>query len=558
MTARSLPILVSLLLLPLPSVGQQTAKVRRYLEQIHHQLAPGWAEVQQLAAERYPAGHAVNDKTLWAEVALRLDDAPGGLSLSRGSGNHLFDNSALRVMSWARRKMGPLPGGMPEGDAVLSWRFFRDGRGCEPGHARLVVRPHSPQRLLARALLRKDWRRARQIVQRHRADRRLKRLLGDAGLSCDDPQIQVLSLEIASSARIEAALASTPRLWTDGLRVLEQRRAAAVLTRMLSREAQPPASWRKAAPPINIPHVLQLMAVLDRIEAPLPGEVALRLVAHPRVEVASEVISVSRDRAVLDAAKKAWSAHPGMTGVVAVRRCALQDREAVGAVRKALAGKGRSLTLAALERFPLGDLAPDVANLVRDARTPPAQRVRAIRVLAKMPGFPLVPLYLALRAAQPQVQIAALEVLGRVQANKKAVTYRVAELGYRASGPVGTAALAAQARLGYEPFQSDVIRLMKRLSVRQRAQVVASLWGYGDVLVPTLKGMAEHGEPLIRAAALSSLERIQTEEARKALSVVKRGPGTRSAGQRPVDAAQQTDLLHLIRLATSASPSPGS
>lgn len=552
MTQRLSSVLIICCLATAARADERPADVQSYLQAVHRQLASSWAEVQDLATRQFPATHSVNRAGLWAEVELGLDQ--GGrcvrLRLSHGSGEHIFDNSAMRVAASLRGEHPPLPAGQGEGRAVLFWRFHRDARGCGPAGARLVLHRFSPGELLVRALEGKDWSRARQVLQQHGDNPTLVGILGDAGLDSDDRRLRMRALEIATTGRIEAVLQASPddALWSKGLKVLEQSRAADALIRLLQGEVQPPVAWRQVQRPVNAKRVLELVRTLGRLDAPLPGALATRMLTSSDRQLATEAIYLTSNPTALLVARKAWAADPGMTGVVAVRwRVLSNDPKAERAIRTALAGKGRGPTLLALKRFPMPGLTPDVSELVKSTRTPWRDRVLAIQTFARIPGHSLVPLYIALRADRPEVQIAALQVVGEATGNTRSVTFRVAEVAYKTGGPVGAAALAAQSRLGHEPFRADVLRLMRRLSTGDQAVVVASLWGYGEAAMPTLRALARHEDSRIRAAVVASLKHIDTDEARQLLAATQ---ARRSTTQTPPEPAGGA-LMELIQLATN-------
>jgi hypothetical protein len=523
-----------------PFPDGQPEEVRAYLSQVYAQLQPWWHVALKKASSSYPDDHCVNNKTLEAEVVLRFEgDAarPSERSVQRRSGCALFDETVLGVFAWVRQ-LPPRPASLArEGRLVLRWRFFRDERGCEPAFANLEVAPYPPEEDLSRALARKDWARAREVIAEHRAPSVLE-VLARVGLASAEPRVRRLALGIASAERVQQVLREdrSAKTWGAGVRALEAHRGGAILVGLLKEVA----AAKDASDAARIQRVLDALRRLQH----KPSAAALdALLVHAAPAVVLAGLELAQDATVLARARPAHKGNAGMTGALATRWCSLNpDPAAERAVRQALAGPGRTMTLTALERFPLSGLTKEVAELVRAPGTSAVDRVLAIRVLARLPEAPLAALYLALNAKEAEVQIAAAKALGDTKTDRRPPTYRLSRLSQRASGPVAAAALAAQARLGYAPFLREVLRRMRALSAEEQATVVSSLWGYGEAVVPELDKLAR--QPQLREAAVASLCRIPGDAARQACDRAGRAAAPASA-----PASQPGPLEQLLLLA---------
>jgi hypothetical protein len=488
--------------------------VQEYLSKLYEQIQPWWHAGLKKAGSSYKKDHCVHDKSLEAVVVVRFDDndKPGRRTVERPSGCKLFDETAISLLEWLR-DIPPRPRSLAgkEGRLLLRWRFHRDGRGCEPAYAALDVEARPPEERLTRALASKDWGKAHQVLVESRSPSVLA-VLAEAALKSDEPRARRLALGIATTARIEAVLQAdgTIETWLKGIKVLESRRADAALAHL----AQTKAAARKAT---DVPHLKLLIDTLKRRGARPAPAVLDALLTHPTRDVVLEAFALVKATMALKRVRKAWKKNAGMTGALAVRWCSL-DREpaAQKALLKLLAGEGRNQILRALVRYPLPFVVDDLAALIRSS-APAADRVLAIRVLAKIKGAPRKALHAALLSKAPGVQIAASRALGLVPDKKPATTYRLADVARRTRDhDVIAAALAAMARLGVEKTRRDLMYLMARLPVAERGPILANMWAYGKPAVRVLVREAKKSPALIEPA-MASLRRIQSDAARRAL-----------------------------------------
>lgn len=488
--------------------------VRGYLTTLYGQLQPWWYVALKKAQQSFSSDHCVNDRSLEADVEVQLDDAdrPAKQALQRASGCKLFDETALSVLQWMQ-KIPPRPKSLAgEGRLRLRWRFFRDKRGCEPAFARLELVPFSPEERISRALGRKDWIAARQALEEAGRSPAVLAVLARVGLGSEEPAVRRAALGVASTEQVMAMLLKdrTAAMWAAGVRVLEARRAEGTLAGLLKELA-------RLARGSDAPRIEQLLQALGRLRAPVP-EVALdALLLHPAPAVLLAALDRVDGTQPLARARSALKKSPERMGALAARWCSLQeDAKAAQVVRWSLGGPGRTLTLEALLRHPVPGMVKDLEALVR-AETPAPDRVLGIRVLSKIEAAPLASLRIALAAGPPEVKIAAARALGLAQRDRVASTYRLTAVAKSSRGEVAAACFAAQAMLGYEPFRRELLRLTRRLPEGQRAEVVASLWGYGEAAVPDLVRIARGAKGPLLEAVHASLRKIPGDAARKAL-----------------------------------------
>lgn len=513
--------------------SSQPEQVRAYLAAAHELMKDGWDEVRANAAAIFPPRHAANQPDRLALLELRIDPhgKPAGLRVVSSSGFLPFDNSALRVMSWVKQ-MPPLPESLGQGHVVLRWAFHRDQRACNPIYAKLIVHPFTPEEGMRQALSRRQWGRASQLLADHPGHPGLLALVADVGLGSRDPRVRRMALRMAPATQIRATLADPdvdPATWSTGLRVLEQRHEEAVITSLLMREVLPSTNWRQPAAAAAKPRtrrIGQLIRALSRLKAQIAGDLLHRLLTVGDRDVALATLLLVHTAAPLLKARKAWAKDPSMTTALAVRCLSIgPDKAAEKVVRWALGTQHREAALRALLRFPVPRVMDAVEALVKSDRTPTTARALAAEVMGRSDGSSVATLYFALRASDPQVQIAAARALGKIgrKSKKKAITYRLSDLAYRGRGKVTAVALACQARVGaagMDAFRKDLLRRASRLRKEHKALVVGSLWGYGPAVVPRLVELLDDPSPLVRAAAVRSLKRIGGPAARGALAKV--------------------------------------
>jgi TonB family protein len=514
--------------------SSQPKQVRTYLDAAHKLMKDGWDEVRANAAAMFPPGHAANQPDRQTLVELRIDPhgKPARLRVVSSSGFRPFDNSALRVMSWVKQ-MPALPESLGQGHVVLRWAFHRDQRACNPIYAKVIVHPFTPEEGMRLALDRHQWGRASQLLADHPGHPGLLALVAEVGLSSYDLRVRRMALRMAPAPQIRATLADPgvdPSTWSVGLRALEQRREEAAITSLLRQEVLPSSNWRQpagaAAAKPRTRRISQLIRSLSRLKAQISGDLLHRLLTDRDHDVALATLPLVHTAAPLLRARKAWAKDPTMTSALAVRRLSLGPDKAVEkVVRWALGTKHREAALRALLRFPVPRVMDAVEALVKSDKTPTTARTLAAAAMGHGTCSSIAPLYIALRASDPQVQIAAARALGKIgrRGKKKAITYRLSDLAYRGRGKVTAVALACQARVGaagMDAFRKDLLRRSRRLRKDHKALVVGSLWGYGPVVVPRLVKLADDPSPVVRAAAVRSLKRIKGPAAKGALAKV--------------------------------------
>ena len=487
-----------------PDTRDVPAALRGYFDAIHRQLAPRWTgEVVARAEAWLPPSHPANDPRRMTEVRVELDivGQPRLLRVSRGSGYEPFDASALQAMASLRTFPAPPP--HLRGIAVVHWRFHRDARGCSPRWARLDMRPFTPHESLQLALARGDLRQAEQLLREHPADARLVALVAEAGLATARPELHRLALPLASSGRVEELLRRSevsPAVWKVGLAVLISRGEQAALLELLGQRRSLPATGADGD------RLLELLSALRSCQGRLPGPQLRALLADDDARVMLAAAALAPAAALLDTPLRRWRHRPDVTGPLSVRRFQLGGAGALEVIRRALTGAGARATLAVLREDFLPDLEPEIRALAQQARAPRAVRVAALELLAGR-GL-VVPLYLALRERDPALQIAAARALGAARGNQLALSYRLAEVAFKASGELAAEALASLVRVGDERFRGDTLRHLRRLRPLDQARVVAWLWRYGDGVVPLLTGLLEHPVTALREAARRSLSRL--------------------------------------------------
>jgi len=506
--------------------------IRGYLTAVYDQIQPWWYVAVKKAQQSFSADHCVNDQALEADVEVQLDEAdrPAKQALQRASGCKLFDETALSVLQWMQ-KIPPRPKSLAgDGRLRLRWRFFRDKRGCEPAFARLELVPFRPEERMSRALERKDWVAARQALKDAGRSPAVLAVLARVGLGSQDPAVRRAALGVASTEQVMAMLLKdrTAPMWDAGVRILEARRAPGTLSGLLKELSHLGRVEDGAL-------LVQLLQALGRLRAPVPQVALGALLLHPAPAVMLAALDRVDDTQPLAQVRSALKKQPERMGALAARWCSLkEDAKAAQVVRWSLGGPGRTLTLEVLLRHPVPGMAKDLEALVR-AETPAPDRVLGIRILAKIKAAPLTSLRVALAASSPEVKIAAARALGLAQRDRVASTYRLAKVAKSSRGEVAAACLAAQAMLGYEPFRRELLRLARRLPEGQRAEVVASLWGYGEAAVPDLVRIARGAKGPLVEAAQASLRKIPGDAARKALDELPPPPAKppRPSGPQP-------------------------
>lgn len=517
-----------------PAKGDTTTKsytlntqdgILKYLRTIHKQLNDPWRNGVLIdAAKLLPPDHPANQPDLMAEIKMQLNEQgqPAGIKIFKSSGCNVFDNSALRVMSLLK-KLPPLPAQFDEGYFALHWKFFRDSRACDPQFAKFIFTPLAPEEYLRRALNREDIQLALQILEENGGKESLLVIIGEAGLASSNPQIRKLALQVASPTRVQAVLETEEAsdIWEAALKALVERKISAPLLNILDQLLHPAPAWKGGItnkPTGDIPQrIKEVLRALAKIPVTLPDSLAQQLLTHENVEVVQGAAALVGNLAILDKVIKRLRQNLATVGPLAVRKRSITaDPKAEQLVRAALAGNGKISTLEALSNYPLPVFAAEIEALVKSGKTPPNVRIKAIEALAKLKSAP-VPLYIALRADQAEVQMAAIKALREFPGKKLVASYRLADVAFQSKGAVAAEALTSLATLAEDHFREDTLRRMRYLDGAGQAKVAGVLWHYGETVVPILIKLLKSSHSEVRQAAMFSLARIPSEQAQEAL-----------------------------------------
>jgi TonB family protein len=504
--------------------------VKRYITEIHNRIHHRWVELLVKCRMWLPPGHPANRPGLKAVVELRLDEdgQPDKLRVYKSSGFKPFDDSAKGVMSTVD-KLPPLPREAGEGYGVIRWTFHRDPElSCSASHATLGVEAFPPQVALRRALSRRDWKRAREVLSQHRDDPQVVATLVEAGLRSGDPGVQRLAVRRATTPRILAIVVDHPSraLWREGVATLAARREKKVLVTVLRELLGVGAKGRK----VSASRVLATLDALHRLRVALPADLLPPLLQSGRDRVTVNTLCLVHDAATLGSVAPLAKKRSSLDVALRARRCALGACETLDELTAVLDGRNARVALAVINRCPTHRLAAAVAALAKRDSAPAKLRVLAIEALAgiareqhraKKDIKPVVfALYTTLRSSDERIQLATVEALGRARFLQTSISYRLTDVAYhgKVTRRAATRAVVSIIRLGVPRFQADVQYLANRLPPADRAAVVRELWRYGDSVVLQLVKLHEGSDPALRRAAAASLARIPTDRARRALA----------------------------------------
>ena len=505
----------------------RSADEARYLAAIHKMIQPRWGQVLINCQALLPKSHPANDLGRVTEIEVHLSDNGQlkRLRIRRTSGNNPFDNSALATMSRIS-KYPALPARLQNGHVELRWRFHRDSRACEPRHVGVVLHPLTPEEAFSRALIRKQWETARQIMRQHSSRQTIISILAEAGLSSRDVGLNMLALRIAPKQRLLAVLENETSMkrWGQVLDVLASRNGRSEIIDHLRWVARPVSRVDGAAhAALEARKVAAILATLDRMGARAPAALVNQLLGRKDAAVVLAAAPMASDAAALSAALKTFIKDPTLAGPLAVYRLALgPDAFAQAVAAKALGHKRAMATLRALQRVPVRSLAAQLEPLVRSNSTDAALRVAAIKALVKVADAP-APFYSAMNADNMQVKVQAIRALGHFKKNTTGICYRLSTIGMKNRNEIGAEALASVARIGSPQFLGAMAYMTGRQPTKNKAVIIASYWGFGEAAVPLLNKLARHDDPRVREAAQKSLARI-TGKAPSASPVVQSSP----------------------------------
>ena len=484
----------------------------KYLAAIHKMIQPRWQQVLVNAQALLPSSHPANDPGRVTEIEVHLDNN-GQLKrirIRRSSGNNPFDNSALATMTRIS-KYPALPAQLQNGHLELRWRFHRDTRACQPTHVGVVLHPLTPEEAFSRALSRKQWESARQILQQNPGRQTLKSILAEAGLSSKDSRLNMLALRVAPRQRLLALLENETSMkrWKSALDVLASRKGQSEIIAHLKWVARPVSRLNGSAKTsLEAKKIAAVLAVLTRMGVKAPAALVNGLMSRKDAAVVMAAAPMATDAAALSVALRTFINDPKLAGPLAVYRLALgPDTFAQTIAVKALSSKDSMATLRALQQVPVRSMATHLEPMVRDNRTAVALRLEAIKALSKIADAP-APFYSALSAPDTRVKVEAIRALGQFKQNTTGICYRLSTIGMKNRNKIGAEALAAVARIGSGQFLPAMAYMTSRQRPADKALVVASYWGFGKAAVPLLNKMAGSSDPRVREAARKSLDRI--------------------------------------------------
>jgi TonB family protein len=524
--------------------GEMKKKVRHYIAELHNRLHDRWVELLVKCKLWLPPDHPANRPDLKVVLELRLDEdgQPDKLRVYKSSGLKPFDDSAMGVMSTIN-KLPPLPRAAGEGYGVIRWTFHRDpDQSCSPTHTTISVDPFPPRVAMRRALSRRDWKRAREVLSQHRNDPQVVATLVEAGLRSGDPGVQQLAVRRAAAPRILPIVVDSPTrgLWREGIATLKARGEKETLVTALRELLAVGAKGRK----VSAARVLATLDALQRLKVTLPADLLPPLLQSGRDRVIVTTLCLVHDAAALAPLSPLAKQSPRLGVALRARRCALGASK-TDDLTAVLDGRDATIALAVIDRCPTHRLARPVAALAKRDGAPSKLRVAAIKALAgiahrqhraKKDIKPVVfALYTTLRSSDEQIQLATVNALGRSRFLQTSISYRLTDVTYhgKVTRKTATRAVVNIIRLGVPKFQADVQYLARRLAPAARATVVRELWRYGDAVVPQLIKMYEGSDRTLRRAAAASLARIPTAQARRALAEARRKQARKSKERPP-------------------------
>jgi hypothetical protein len=550
--AKKPPRIVPLTVAP---VQNRPAVQATYLQAIYKLLAPGWNHgVRDWARDWLPKKHPANNPHLAVVIDIEIDHQgkPQTMRLVRSSLVHTIDNSALRTIKLQKKKFPPLPASLSEQKVQLRWYFFRDERGCDVRFARLTAKPLAVARRVELALLRKQFDKARAILQNAGPVEGVRWALADAAFASKDPRLQMLALGIAPSWHLKGLLSeakTTDEVWNSALDTLIQRKAAEVIAGVLEDLAGPRYEIidNKTRKRLERYQLALLQALVRLGKAPAEKTLAVALRSPSRAVVAAAA-SLTRSTAALDAVLQATT-RPTLRAQLAARRLRMSHSPfAANVVNEMLRGKlaDRLTIIRALQNHPVQGYLGRLEGMVRDASQTKLVRIEAVRAIARIVNGRTKALYKALSIKDVAIQVAVISELPRLK-NKVGASYRLAEIAYK-NRRLAAAAVNALARIGHRRFGKDIMWLTSRLSAADQARVVPRLPVFKRHAFPFLKRLLRSKKPVLKVAALRALRKLGTKEA---LALVESMTPKSQEIKTEEPPARQTKLEALIRQALS-------
>lgn len=500
---------------PVPTGGTLAEQREGYLAAVYAALRSRWDQVRDKATAMLPPDHPANQLSRATGLSARLDRQGKILSVGvvKSSGHVPFDESAKAALEHIR----PMPGLPPllrKGHMELRWTLHRDARSCAVEHASLVLHPLNPEETFADALQEGDMNVAHGILVKASHRQKLLDLLARAALAArGDELARRRALRVAPRALLVSLLpAAGKATWDAAVAQLALRKDAAALQAELTRVAA------EAHGPGKVMRVAALVEALDRAGAHGPDEVVAGLMKDADMGLVMAAAPGARAPAPLDRAMVRLAKKPALAGSLAVYRLALGAAPAAARVLEAAwqDSKHRPVLLDAMARRPSAAMTTRVEALVRSTANPPAVRIKAIQVLARLKGS-VSPFYVALLSRRQEVRLAAIDALGQRKDQATSISYRLSVVA-KWGGTIGAAALRAVARFGEARFLSDASYLVRVQAKKLRPSVVAEMWHFGPSAVPFLAKQLALKDPKMQQAAAASLARVKGPAAQQALA----------------------------------------
>jgi hypothetical protein len=493
---------------PLTVVTQtHESDTAKYLASVYRQLSSGWENgVKKLASTLLSIKHPLNDIRLAAAVQVRLGGGgnPYHMKLTRASGNHRFDNTAMRLL--ARVRWPKPPARFAQRKLVLVWHFFRDQRGCDYRFTRVRIGAFDHERAFRQAILRNDIKMASSIIERAGPDSKLLSWLTRQGLKTAAYRPRVLAVQISPTAVLTELLAKIelPRsLWQTALTRAHELRRADVIATAARQLASTLEGW-KPLPPFEDKERARRLALLfdgmDRYRVrPSARNVRYALGSgQPRLVSAAlryETAPTRVRRAIYKAKMQNTK-----DGVAIMVRLAHDNRGrpnvlwAIKHLRHVLRSGTTDLqqvVLARLIRFPVRQLRATLTKLYIE-HPKPALRVPLVKAYASV-GGPLGPLYRGLNRADGQEKLLLIEAIGRARLKSRralAASYRLGSIAYKDPPPYRGIAIVALARIAHPKFAKDLQYLISRLRLKERLAILPLLLAIKPLPKTALKQLA--------------------------------------------------------------------
>lgn len=527
-------------------------------------LAPAWEAVVTNAAEFLPKGHRANQPNTMTEVAISLDEQGNfdHARVTKRSGDHRFDNSAMRVASLLRYKLPELPSKLRFKKVSMRWRFYRDGRRCKPEYAEIKITPLPAAKRLARLLANNKLAMAERLLQSAALDETSRSVLFEWAWRTDDPALWRLALTVAPRWQLGAVLDS-PRTptgrWRIALSVAVERADGVLLRSVFKKLHQPGQGWRA-------PSTDERQAQRDRMERVVVAaqRVNVKLDQRALVEIAR---STTQPSVVLAAADSGIPADvlqsiaekqndPRIAGPLWVRLAqatpsAVLYLERIGI---ALGGKGAAEILNALESRNVPGLEEHLAALALNRKRSPQLRAQALTLLART-DHSRIPLYRCLKDQSALVRAAAIAGLASNPGDKLVTSYRLAAIAYPAKSNESADALVAMTRASHPNFRADITRVVQRLPDRIAYQTLERVKSHPGIAAAYFR-IAQNPRRMLklryRAAALLSEVAPETDRSLLDLPPQADEPEKRASGDElPTDPAQRVLSIAARRLSAA-------